>query len=69
MANDKSFKFTVSRSGEESKQYIRKEGDLTFQERDLLLGELIKKWVDSPTIVQDKFYDYLKRLEENETKR
>ena len=37
------------------KVYTRKESELTIQEQDHLLGELIKKWNSSPPIVQSRF--------------
>ena len=35
--------------------FTRKESELTQEEQDLLLGELIHKWNKSPSIVRSRF--------------
>jgi hypothetical protein len=37
------------------KVFTRKESELTQEEQDLLLGELILKWNKSPSVVRTRF--------------
>lgn len=39
----------------DGKVFTRKESELTQEEQDLLLGELIHKWNKSPSIVRNRF--------------
>ena len=39
----------------DGKVFTRKESELTQEEQDLLLGELIQKWNKSPSIVRNRF--------------
>ena len=39
----------------DGKVFTRKESELTQEEQDLLLGELIHKWNKSPSIVRSRF--------------
>ena len=39
----------------DGKVFTRKESELTQEEQDLLLGELIHKWNKSPSVVKTRF--------------
>ena len=39
----------------DGKVFTKKESELTQEEQDLLLGELIHKWNKSPSIVRSRF--------------
>ena len=57
----------------DGKVFTRKESELTQEEQDLLLGELIHKWNKSPSIVRSRFIqsgldahnDFWKNLNQN----
>ena len=58
---EKTFTFTVSRSADKEETYMLRESELEQTHIDLLLGELLKRWEDSPVEVQRIFMDMLVR--------
>ena len=51
----KTYTFTKSKGGGIEETYTLKESELTQKEKDLLLGELLKVWDNSPIDTQISF--------------
>lgn len=51
----KTYTFTQSKGKGTEKTYTLKESELKQREKDLLLGELIRQWEDSPVDTQIRF--------------
>lgn len=52
---EKTYTFTHSTGPGKTETITVKESDLTQQQKDLLLGELLRRWEDSPEIVKAEF--------------
>ncbi len=56
MREERTYRFAKSSALQQGlEHYVKKESELNQQEEDLLLGELIKKWNDTPSKVRVRF--------------